>query len=383
MDYCGGDGRIDGEWVRISYRTDRRVNVEGIDNRQIAEMPIATVGGGVNTQNGEVIAIFHQYAYTGKGASIHSSPQLEWYRNKVSDRSIKVGGLQRIETADGYVIPIDFKNALPRLTLRPYTDKEWDMLPHVIMTSELEWDPTVLDHTLTDNDNWYDCVEDIDQAPYSTIFYQFGNYKEQVSVQFHTSTLATSPTELIDYLVYRTHFTTQPEKHKVPWHAYDTEIVLPDAAPNIDYELLRTTCPEKHKVDRPETPKIAPRDIQQGQPKFNLLRPSFGWLRTDTIAKTFENSTQYARIPFSTTLKKHFKSPNPALNVPRRNEDVATDYIYSNTPAIDNGSTGAQLFFGQSTHVTTAYGCKTDGDFATTLADELSLIHISEPTRPY
>ena len=75
--------------------------------------------------------------------------------NDVNDRSIKVhGGLQRILTLDGYVIPINIVAGLPYMSLRPYTDDEWDTLPHVILTSDMDWDPTVLDHTLDDDDHW-------------------------------------------------------------------------------------------------------------------------------------------------------------------------------------------------------------------------------------
>jgi hypothetical protein len=43
----------------------------------------------------------------------------------------------------------------------------------------------------------------------------------------------------------------------------------------------------------------------------------------------------------STILKKRYKSPNPALNVRPRDEPVATDTIYSDTPANDCGVTSA------------------------------------------
>ncbi len=42
------------------------------------------------TQHGPVVAILHQYAYTGQGKTIDSSGQLEWYKN--DDKSIKVSG---------------------------------------------------------------------------------------------------------------------------------------------------------------------------------------------------------------------------------------------------------------------------------------------------
>ena len=49
----------------------------------------------------------------------------------------------------------------------------------------------------------------------------------------------------------------------------------------------------------------------------------------------------------STHLRKWFKSPNPALNIARRHEPVATDTVFSDTPAVDtNGVTTAQFFVG-------------------------------------
>jgi hypothetical protein len=54
------------------------VHIQGIDNNMIKDVPIGFVSAVVNTQHGEVIAIMHQYAYTGKGGTIHSSSQLEW-----------------------------------------------------------------------------------------------------------------------------------------------------------------------------------------------------------------------------------------------------------------------------------------------------------------
>jgi hypothetical protein len=65
----------------------------------------------------------------------------------------------------------------------------------------------------------------------------------------------------------------------------------------------------------------------------------------------------------STILKKQYKSPNPALNVRPRDEPVATDTIYSDTPAIDCGVTSAQLFIGTKTHTADVYPIKSDKQF--------------------
>ena len=66
---------------------------------------------------------------------------------------------------DGYSIPLNIKNALPRMKLRPYTDKEWGELPHVILTSEEDWDPSTMDLDVQDDELWYDSIADNHQYP--------------------------------------------------------------------------------------------------------------------------------------------------------------------------------------------------------------------------
>ena len=91
----------------------------------MTNISIVTAGGVTKTQRSEIILILNQYAYVGKDTSIHSSPQIEAYSNKVDDRAIKVGDKQVIVTINCYSIPLNMKNALPLMKLRPYTDKEW------------------------------------------------------------------------------------------------------------------------------------------------------------------------------------------------------------------------------------------------------------------
>jgi hypothetical protein len=88
----------------------------------------------------------HQYALLDKGSTIHYPCQFEWYKNDINDKSINIpGGLQCIQSLDGYIIPLSIKDCLARLDIRPYTDNEWDNLPHVIPMSEMKWDPSVFD----------------------------------------------------------------------------------------------------------------------------------------------------------------------------------------------------------------------------------------------
>ena len=128
------NGGISGDDVRIVEQLHRSVEIQGINNHQLNNIPIVTSAGVAKSQRGDIIVILNQYAYMGKGTSIHSSPQIEFYKNHVDDRAIKVGGRQLIQTNDGYVIPLNMKSALPLMSLRPYSDKEWDNLPHVNLT---------------------------------------------------------------------------------------------------------------------------------------------------------------------------------------------------------------------------------------------------------
>jgi hypothetical protein len=85
------------------------------------------------------------------------------------------------------------------------------------------------------------------------------------------------------------------------------------------------------------------RSTIQREPDYPRLWRFFGYLSVDIVKRTFAKTTQYAHMPHSELLQRHHKAQFPALNVLHRNEPIATDYIYSDTPAIDDGSTGAQF----------------------------------------
>jgi hypothetical protein len=86
----GANGGVAGSDTWLIDQSLCSVHIQGIDDHMIKDVTIGTVGAVVNTQHGEVIAIMHQYAYTGKGGTIHSSGQLEWCGNDVNNRSIKI-----------------------------------------------------------------------------------------------------------------------------------------------------------------------------------------------------------------------------------------------------------------------------------------------------
>ena len=70
-------------------------------------------------------------------------------------------------------------------------------------------------------------------------------------------------------------------------------------------------------------------------------------------------------------LTQYLKSRNPALNIPRRHEPVASDTVFSDTPAVHSGVKQAQVFVGRDTRVADAYPMKSGKQFVNTLEDNI------------
>ena len=85
-----------------------------------------------------------------------------------------------------------------------------------------------------------------------------------------------------------------------------------------------------------------------------------------------DQSTQWGvSLPNTFPMKKHVKSRNPALNIHRRHEAVATDTVFSDTPAVDSCVKQAQVFVGRDTLVPDAYPIKSGKQFVNTLDDNI------------
>ena len=64
-------------------------------------------------------------------------------------------------------------------------------------------------------------------------------------------------------------------------------------------------------------------------------------------------------------MKKHLKSRNSALIIPRRHQPVATDTVFSETSAVDSCVKQAQMFVGRDTLVADAYPMKSGSNLST------------------
>ena len=305
----GANGGLAGSDMHVIHKTHRKINIQGIDNHEVTGLDVVTAATLLNTSQGKVIGIFNEYAYLGKGSSIHSSGQLEC--------------TQLITTLDGYSVPLLIKDGLAYATsLGKPTDQDMDTYPHVFFTSPDEWDPSVLDHDPPHLDG-LDPSQVPDQTFGDPMFDAYGDFNEHIITNLN---------------------------------------ILLDAPPG--------DCGSYTEISSVLTANLHHSSPQE--PDWNALRPFFAWTSPSSIKDTFNVTTRHGTAPHTQDyIKKHFKSRNPVFNIPRRSEAVATDTLFSDTPAVDDGSTMAQFFCGRDTLVCDAYGIKSTKQFINTLSDNI------------
>jgi hypothetical protein len=137
----GANGGLSGSDVIVIADTFLTADVNGIANNTLKKVPVCTVAGLIQTQHGPIIGVFHQYAHHGTGKTIHSVSQLRDFGTIVDDTPRSFGGKQRLETLDGYIIPLSIRSGLPYMDMSPPTSTELDTYPHVFFTSDMEWNP--------------------------------------------------------------------------------------------------------------------------------------------------------------------------------------------------------------------------------------------------
>ena len=307
VDYGANEG-LAGPDMRGIHRTYRKIKIQDIDNHEVADLDVVTAATLLNTSQEKVIGIFNEYAYLWKGSSIHSSGQLEWLQTHVHETSVKVGGTQLINTLDGYSVPLLIKDGLAYATsIGRSTDQDMDTYPHVLIISPDEWDPSQVP----------------DQLLGVPMFDACGDFNKPIIANLNN---------------------------------------LLDAPPG-DCE----SCPEISSVFTANLHQSSPQE-----PDWNTQRPFLAWTSPSSIKDTFNVTTRHGTAPNTQDyIKNYFKPRDHVFIIPRCSEDVATDTIFSDTPAVDDGSTMAQFFCGHDTLVCDAYGIKSTKQFINTLSDNI------------
>ena len=304
----GANKGLAGPDMRGIHRTYRKIKIQDIDNHEVADLDVVTAATLLNTPQGKVTGIFNEYAYLWKGSSIHSSGQLEWLQTHVHETSVKVGGTQLINTLDGYSVPLLIKDGLAYATpLGRLTNLDMDTYPHVFITSPDKWDHSQV----------------LDQLFGDPMFDTHGGFNQPIIANLNN---------------------------------------LLDAPPG-DCE----SCTEISSVFTANLHQSSPQE-----PDWNTQCPSPAWTSPSSIKDTFNVTTRHGTAPNTQDyIKNHFKPRNPVSSIPRCSEDLATDTIFSDTPAVDDGSTMAQFFCGHDTLVCDAYGIKSTKQFINTLSDNI------------
>jgi len=151
----GANGGLAGADVKVLSRTGRKVTISGIDNHELVGLDIVSCAAKVKSNKGPIILILNEYAYCGRGTSIHSCNQVEHYKHLVDDRAVPNGGKQLIFLHDGFVLPLVCDNSLMYLQfLEKPTSQDMDKYPHVIFTSPHMWDPSKLNYTHPNPYDW-------------------------------------------------------------------------------------------------------------------------------------------------------------------------------------------------------------------------------------
>ena len=123
----------------------------------------------------------NEYACYGKGHTIHSSVQIEWFKTSVDDRSDQVGGKQRICTIDGYTMPLTCRGGLMyQAILGKPTDTDMERYQDDHLTVPHEWDLSVLYYTHPSGDGEPPWSNDPDERfAFDPEFDEFRDYTQR------------------------------------------------------------------------------------------------------------------------------------------------------------------------------------------------------------
>ena len=291
-------------------------------------LPLIQAAAKIDTQDdGPIIGIFSHYAQCpDDGPTIHSKGQMESFGLLIDDKSHVIGGTQCIVTNEGYVMPLHICNGLPYMSMSQPTDADMASFPHVFFCSDSPWDPSYLDGE-------FDATES--KLPAEALARRESN---------------------------------DPRLDDYGWTVCHTTVIDRLVETCSYYTCSAFTIAATMLSAFPQTivPKL---------PDLNSLRPHFGWVPTDRIKATLDATTQYYRATVHCPFFKHFKSHFPAANVNHIPEWFATDTIFSDVPAHDDGIPGhggctmLELYGGVDTHFLAGYPLSSEASMPETHED--------------
>jgi hypothetical protein len=172
--------------------------------------------------------------------------------------------------------------------MRPFTDEEFEELPHVLWMSEDDWGPTSLDSVISDDPNWYE-AEPSPPLP-DPMYDEYGEFCRCVLINQHE---------------WQVHYFDALDMKLGPDNDefHDTLEQFVDDPDSVINLVIYRANRARYICDH-ETVEAAPKFVMTSEPYYGQLRPHLGWLPVDAIKKAFEHTTQLAHMPMSTILKK-------------------------------------------------------------------------------
>jgi hypothetical protein len=152
------------------------------------------------------------------------------------------------------------------------------------MTADKDWDPSVYDNDIDNLEEFHDTSMDF--IDHDKHFDMYGSYRH--------CTIAQQSTSQEDIFVDAVEYCDNDNM---------VETLMDILNPHVFSDIFDVNHTQ----------------VEHGKPSFELLRTLFGWSPSDTIKRTFDVTTQYARGRVSDTLKQHWRSRFPACNVQHRN----------------------------------------------------------------
>jgi hypothetical protein len=233
---------------------------------------------------------------------------LEWNGVDIDDKSARVGGKQLLVTFDGFSIPINIRSGLPYINMCPHTDQEWEELPHILLTEDANSDPMHMDHKQGDDPAWY---EQQDDPPLlNSNFNLCGDYRHHIVYKSNLASKTYTPTGWILVHEDDVFFDTPGDEAFVDAHSNkhnDTDVDIEVATDHCEFwaNVHRYVCSANTDPDADTHPSHhRPHKVSEAPHDYDARHSRFAWLPTDIIKKTFEVTTQYARMPLNTILCK-------------------------------------------------------------------------------
>jgi hypothetical protein len=167
------------------------------------------------------------------------------------------------------------------LSVHLYAEHEWDSLPHVMLSSEVEWDPSVLDHDFKEDDNWGEGPE------MESSFDNVGDYKHSVIVQ-HLEYFQRQDGDLLDDVIDQC--------------VLDSQVSQGNPEPTF-FDAMKQNKVRNQK---------APAQNTRYEPDYDQLCPFFGWSAQTSsrrILITSRNMHVFLLVPYSIRRTRNLIQP--------------------------------------------------------------------------